>query len=86
MAQVVVCDGCENTVDYMTAMQVRSANIEEGSIQIDLCQDCSVPVRELPAFQKEKARIAQEMKDREVQAAQMQLEQAQSTGGDNRSE
>jgi hypothetical protein len=77
MAQTVSCDGCDNTVAYINAMQIHSTSIEEGSVSIDLCPICSIPVRELPAFIKEKERLAQEMKDREIAMAQEQLEQAQ---------
>jgi hypothetical protein len=77
MAQAVICDGCGNTIEFINAMQIRSTNIEEGSIGIDLCPTCSIPVREHPAFVKEKDRLAKEMKDREVAMAQAQLEQTQ---------
>ena len=77
MAQAVICDGCGNAIGYIDAMQIRSTSIEEGSISIDLCPTCAVPVREHPAFVKEKDRLAQEMKDREIAQAQAQLEQVQ---------
>lgn len=77
MAQAVICDGCGNVVEYIDAMQIRSTSIEEGSISIDLCSVCAVPVRELPAFAKEKDRLAKDMKEREIASAQAQLEQAQ---------
>lgn len=82
MTQAVICDGCGDTIEYGASMQIQSTDIAEGSIHIDLCSDCATPVREVPAFKKKKDQIAKEMKDREIQMAQIRLEEAQSTGGD----
>lgn len=60
MGTAVVCDGCG--VDLAGAdwrMAVSSQSIEGGSVLVDLCFECSGPVRELPGYVAEAERVAE---------------------------
>lgn len=68
MARPLLCDGCGIDLEFLDKLSLNFTSIDTGSFAVDLCMNCSDPIRQTEIFQRvleeRTARIEEEQRRR----------------------